>query len=98
VTAFERRVVVVEPGEARRYEAADWRDALVTVDSGTIDVEPERGAPVRFVTGDVVALDGLGVRSLSNAGDEPAVLVAVSRSSGPGSSARTAGSSRPRVR
>ena len=97
MTAFERRVVVVGPGEARRYDAAEWRDAIVTVGGGAIDVEPAAGAAVRFVAGDVVAFDGLALRALQNAGDEPAVLVAVRRSSGRGSWARTAGSSRPPV-
>ena len=54
--ATTRVVVVVGPGEARRYDAAEWRDAIVTVGGGAIDAEPERGAPVRFVAGDVVAL------------------------------------------
>ena len=95
MSGFQRRVVVVGPGEVRRYDAAEWRDAIVTVNGGAIDVEPERGAPVRFVSGDVVALDGLALRALANGGADPAVLVAVRRSTAPGSSARTGGSSRP---
>ena len=98
MTGFERRVMVVGPGEARRYDAAEWRDAIVTVGRGAIDAEPAAGAPVRFVAGDVVALDGLALRAIANAGPQPAVLVAVRRSSAPGSWARTAGSSPRRGR
>jgi hypothetical protein len=96
MTAFERRVVVLGPGEARPFDAADWHDAVVTVERGAIEAQPaDGGAPVRFVGGDVVALDGRNLRALRNPGAAAAELLVVRRSAAPGSSARTAGSSRP---
>jgi hypothetical protein len=99
MTAFERRAVVVGPGEARPFDSAEWRDAIVTVERGAIEAQPaDGGAPVRFVRGDVVALDGRDLRALRNPGAAAAALLVVRRSAAPGSSARTAGSSRPRRR
>jgi hypothetical protein len=85
VTAFERRAVVVAPGEARPFDAAEWRDALVTVEHGAIEAQPaDGGAPVRFVRGDVVALDGRDLRALRNPGTREAALLVVRRVGGEG--------------
>ena len=80
VTAFERRAVVVAPGGALAFDAAEWRDALVTVEHGAIEAEPaDGGAPVRFVRGDVLALDGRDLRALRNPGAGVAALMVVRR-------------------
>ena len=75
---FEMRVVVVDPGDTRPYQEADWRDALVVVERGSIQLDSSCGRR-DFVTGDVLCLVGLSLRALHNRGPEPAVLVAVSR-------------------
>jgi quercetin dioxygenase-like cupin family protein len=77
--AFRMRAVVVAPGAARAYDAAEWRDALVVVERGEIDLEFVAGGRRRLARGDVLHLDGLSVRTLQNRGWEPALLVAVSR-------------------
>jgi hypothetical protein len=83
VTAFERRAVIVAPGEARAFDAAEWRDALVTVEHGAIEAQPaDGGAPVRFVRGDVLALDGRELRALRNPGRDAAALLVVRRAPG----------------
>lgn len=80
MTAFERRAVVVAPGGALAFDAAEWRDALVTVEHGAIEAEPaDGGAPVRFVRGDVLALDGRDLRALRNPGAGVAALMVVRR-------------------
>jgi len=76
---FELRVVTVAPGHQRAYDQAEWRDALVIVERGEIDLECLGGSWQRFGRGDVLWLDGLPLRQLHNRGREPAVLVAVSR-------------------
>ncbi len=76
---FECRAVAVEPGGTRIYNEAEWSDAIVVVGSGEIELEALGGARQRFECGDVLYLIGLPLRSLSNRGTEPAVLVAVSR-------------------
>jgi quercetin dioxygenase-like cupin family protein len=75
---FFRRVVAVPPGGVLDYEEADWRDALVIVVRGEIQLE-SRGGRERFARGAVLSLAGLPLRALHNDGAEPAELLAVRR-------------------
>lgn len=77
--AFERRVIVVAPGRSHAYDEAEWRDALVVVKHGEIELDCSAGGCRRFGRGAVLCLTGLPLRALRNRGPEPAVLVAVSR-------------------
>jgi hypothetical protein len=76
---FVLRAVTVAPGHARAYREADWRDALVVVERGEIELECLGGGRQGFQSGDVLWLVGLPLRALHNRGREPAVLVAASR-------------------
>jgi uncharacterized cupin superfamily protein len=75
---FDRRVVAVPPGDALAYDEAEWRDALVIVMRGEIQVEA-RDRRARFGRGAVLSLAGLPVSALHNRGTEPAELVTVRR-------------------
>jgi quercetin dioxygenase-like cupin family protein len=77
--AFVLRAVAVAPGTERPYVEAEWRDALVSVTRGEIELECLGGSRQRFRTGDVLWLAGLPLRALCNRGSEPALLVCVSR-------------------
>lgn len=77
--AFEIRVVTVSPGGTRAYHEAEWRDALVVVERGRIQLEVLGGGRRDFATGDILCLVGLSLRALHNRWLEPTVLVAVSR-------------------
>lgn len=77
--AFEVRVTAVAPGRERTYHEADWRDALVVVDRGSVELESLDGSRERFARDDVLWLEGLPLRALHNCGGEPAVLLAISR-------------------
>jgi quercetin dioxygenase-like cupin family protein len=77
--AFVLRAIAVEPGRERPYDEAEWRDAIVSVTRGEIELECSSGARRRFRTGDVLWLEGLPLRALRSCGSEPAVLLAVSR-------------------
>jgi quercetin dioxygenase-like cupin family protein len=76
---FQLRWVTVAPGDRRAYDEADWRDALVIVERGPIELECLAGGRRAFQSGDVLWLMGLPLRALHNTGSEPAVLAAVSR-------------------
>jgi hypothetical protein len=76
---FELRVVTVAPGHRRDYDQAEWRDALVVVERGELELECLGGSRRCFRRGDVLWLEGLPLRALHNRGPEPAVLAAVSR-------------------
>jgi hypothetical protein len=73
------RVVVIPPGHARAYDAAEWRDALVLVAGGRIELRGAGGGRLTVATGAALSLAGLTLRELHNPGPEPAVLVAVTR-------------------
>jgi quercetin dioxygenase-like cupin family protein len=78
-TRFDVREVVLAGGSELSYEAAEWGDALVVVERGEIELECVLGRRGRFRVGDVLCLAGLSLRTLRNPGDEPVLLVAVSR-------------------
>jgi len=71
--------VAVAPGGDRPYDEDEWRDALVLVRSGEIELRGVSGASRSFGRGDLIWLEGVPLRVLHNPGSEPAVLVAVSR-------------------
>lgn len=76
---FEVRAVAVEAGGDRIYHAGEWRDAIVFVARGEIEVECVSGGRYRFERGNILCLVDLPLRALHNRGSEPALLVAVSR-------------------
>jgi hypothetical protein len=80
-SGFEVRAVTMEVGVSRIYNEAEWRDALVVVARGEIELEAAGGESCRFGRGSILCLVGLPLRALRSRGAEPAVLVAVSRHS-----------------
>lgn len=76
---FELWIVILGPDQTLPYDEADWRDAVVVVETGQIDLVCPGGGRQRFVPGDVLCLSGLSLRTLRNPLPDPAVLVAVSR-------------------
>jgi hypothetical protein len=81
LSGFELRTVTMEVRAARIYNEAEWRDVLVVVARGEIELESTSGDSRRFGRGSVLCLVGLSLRALRSRGTEPAVLVAVSRRS-----------------
>ncbi len=79
----DRRAVIIGPGEVRRYEEAEWRDALVIVEQGEVVLEWTRAGRTTFRAGDVLWLVDVPVRRICNDGDDDAVLVAISRRRSP---------------
>ncbi len=77
--SFEARVVTVPRGRARLYDPAEWRDAIVVIARGAVELEFLDGRRCRFGRGSVLWLAGLPLRALGNGGRSPAVLIAVSR-------------------
>ena len=76
---FEIRAVTIGPRGERAYDDAEWRDALVFVERGEVELEWLSGASCCVVRGDVLWLKGLPLRRLRNRRLEPAHLIAVSR-------------------
>lgn len=78
-TRFDRRAVTIAAGRSRAYDEHEWRDAVVVVERGYIELEGARGSRLRFLRGDVLWLQGLPLRAIHNPGRETAVLVAIRR-------------------
>jgi hypothetical protein len=76
---FVRRRFVLDPGMSCPSDDAQWRDAIVLVERGDVDLECTAGGRRRFSAGAVLWLAGIRLRALHNVGIEPVVLVAVSR-------------------
>jgi hypothetical protein len=76
---FEVRLVAVAPGGTRAYVEAEWRDALVIVQHGQIELEGLSGSRRSLERGAVLWLAGLPLRALHNRGQESAVIVAFLR-------------------
>jgi quercetin dioxygenase-like cupin family protein len=76
---FELRVLTLQPGAEQAYDEEDWRDALVVVEQGEVELESTDGERRVFKRGDLLTLARLPLRALRNRGSEPAVLVAVTR-------------------
>jgi hypothetical protein len=76
---FRRLHVLLEPGVPRAYVEGEWRDALVVVERGTLDLECHRGGVRSFPQGAVLHLDGLALRALRGTGPDPTILTAVLR-------------------
>ena len=77
--AFRLWTVAVGPGRKLAFDEAEWRDALVVVELGQIELDCLDGRQERFAPGDVLCLAGLPLRALRNPGRERALLAAVSR-------------------
>ena len=75
---FRRRVVELTPGEELDIDCDRWRDALVVLESGEVELECAVGERRRFAAGSVLCLLP-PVRFLRNSGSEPARLIAISR-------------------
>lgn len=69
----------IPPGGELLFKAADWRDTIVLVHDGRLELEWDGGIRWSFATGAILALDGLAPRRLENRGRRGVLLIAVSR-------------------
>jgi hypothetical protein len=74
-----RRTVTIAVGGALPGDDPAWRDEIVSVAAGTIDIVGRCGRVVRLEAGAVLYLDGVPHVEVRCAGDVPAVLVALQR-------------------
>ncbi len=80
---FSRRVVTIAAGDRRPYVDGDWRDALVVIVRGAVDLECTRGGRRRFEAGTMMCLEGLGLVALFNPGPSDLVIVTITRADAP---------------
>ena len=80
--SFVAQTVVIAQGCEVPYDESQWRDALVVVESGEVELETTTAQRRRFRAGEMLWLTGLSLRCLRNPCAEPVVLKAVSRRHG----------------
>jgi hypothetical protein len=76
---FRRRVVELGPEQELRLDADAWRDAIVFLTAGEVELECGRGERHRFGRGAILCLAQLRRGVMRNGGSEPVVLLAISR-------------------
>jgi quercetin dioxygenase-like cupin family protein len=76
---FRLRGMTLDPGGTRPFREEDWRDALVVVEQGEIELRCQAGGSRRFSAGAIMWLQGMDLHELHNPGAEPTVISAVSR-------------------
>jgi hypothetical protein len=76
---FAIRLLVLAPGTERVFDEHEWRDSLVEIECGQVELELRGGDRQLFESGDVLWLAGLPIVALHNRGRDRAMLVAASR-------------------
>jgi hypothetical protein len=75
---FRRRVVELAPGEELRIGVVPWRDAIVFLETGEVELECSTGSSRRFTGGSVLCLVP-PVSVFRACGGDPARLIAIWR-------------------
>jgi hypothetical protein len=75
--------MTIAAGIELAVNAVDWRDSIVVVERGSLEVEGLDGNRTTFTTGAMLCLDGLPTGTLCNRGPDPVQLFALSRASAP---------------
>jgi hypothetical protein len=75
---FRKRVIELTPNDELRVDATAWRDAIIFLETGEVELECSAGERRRFAPGAVLCVVP-SVRLLRNCGDDSARLVAISR-------------------
>jgi hypothetical protein len=77
--SFDVRMVTIPAGTSLDFDERAWRDAIVVLEAGELEVECLRGGRQSFAVGAIMCLAGLELKTLSSTGTEAVVLTAVSR-------------------
>lgn len=73
------RRVALKAGSELAYAPEDWRDCMVVIEQGSVELESRHGPRRTFVAGDALWLAGLRLRAIRNRGRSRAVLAVTSR-------------------
>lgn len=78
-TTCEKRIVELAAGETLRYEPSEWRDTIVFVLAGVVEIECVSGERCSFARGATLVFSALRIRRIHNPAVESARLLAISR-------------------
>ena len=71
---FQVRLIMIPPGSERPYHAAEWHDALIRLERGSVELYSTNGCRLRLSTGAILSLDRLALRTIRNHCPTAAVL------------------------
>jgi hypothetical protein len=71
---FQVRLIMIPPGGERPYLAAEWRDALISVERGSVELYSTSGCHLPLSKGAILSLDRLALRTIRNHRPTAAVL------------------------
>jgi len=71
---FQVRLIMIPPGSERPYRAAEWHDALIRVERGSIELQSTSGRRLRLSKGAILPLDRIALRTIRNHRPTAAVL------------------------
>ena len=77
--ACEKRVVELAAEATLRYEPSEWRDTIVFVLTGEVEIECVDGERRCFKRGATLVFSPLPIRTIRNRATRPARLLAISR-------------------
>ncbi len=75
---FERRVIDLAPDQTLRFDRSTWRDAVVFLTAGEIELVCDSGQRRHFASGAILCLTPT-LRALRATGTAPVRLIAISR-------------------
>jgi hypothetical protein len=75
--SWSRRAVTLRSGASLRYDSNAWRDEIIIIQQGTLELQDTAGRQWPFETGSVLSLCGLPLRRLTNTGPDDAVIIAI---------------------
>jgi len=76
---FDRRLIEIGPFTQSEEDPVSWRDAIVFVRAGAIEIVCANGGRGRFRCGDILCLAPFSVRVVCNPAADPARLLVISR-------------------
>jgi hypothetical protein len=79
-SSFGTRLITIAACTVLPFVESEWADSIVVVHRGEVVLETDSGMFSWFEGGDILALGGMSLCALHNHGDEPTVLLAISRS------------------
>ena len=75
----EKRIVELAAGTTLRYQPSEWRDTILFVLAGEVDIECVDGERRCFKRGAALVLSPLPIRTIRNPATRPTRLLAISR-------------------
>ena len=82
-SGFRLLLVVIPPGGERRCDTDEWREALVVIERGSVELRTVGAGRLALPRGSVLSIDRLRRSRMHNRGGTAAILAVVTRAPSP---------------